>query len=81
MQTIEPIDEIKLESTYFIQNRNTIVFKNLNAATDFRVISMNGEVVKKGIAKNESSLSLDNLHGIYLIHLMYLSKPIKILLP
>jgi hypothetical protein len=81
VSTPNALNEIKLESTYFIQNRNTIVFKNLNAATDFRVISMNGEVVKKGIAKNESSLSLDNLHGIYLIHLMYLSKPIKILLP
>jgi hypothetical protein len=42
---------------------------------------MNGEVVKKGIAKNETSLSLDNLHGVYLIQLMYLSKPVKIVLP
>jgi hypothetical protein len=79
--TPNALNEIKIESAYFIQNRNMIVFKNLNAATDFRVISMNGEVVKKGIAKNETSLSLDNLHGVYLIQLMYLSKPVKIVLP
>jgi PKD repeat protein len=79
--TPNALNEIEVENAYFIQNGNLVTFKNLNGAIQFQVISMNGEIVKRGIVKNETTLSLYNLHGVYIIQLMHLSKPIKIVLP
>ena len=75
------IEDIEKKTSLFIQDGNTLTFKNLKTETNYHLISINGEIVKKGIVKNEAPILLDNFHGIYFIQLINDTKSLKINLP
>lgn len=75
------IPNLEQEKISFIQDSNTITFKNITKSTEYQLINSNGVIVQKGIIKNNATLSFNEFLGVYFIQLKNTSKPFKIVLP